>query len=254
MTALEPIPRSLHVIPRAYHLDGRRRIGNPSGVRGNLLEMETHVIVGAIQRINLLVRSVQDAGIKVKGLVLEPLASSEAVLSRQERELGVVLADIGGGSTDVAAFTDGSIWYTSVIPVGGNHITSDLATGLDVDFQQAEEIKLMYGHALPEEVDPLEMVSLNSASQQRRSTVSRQEICQIIRARVEETLELIFDMIEKAELEAGPAAGIVLTGGTAKLPGIETLAQQILKMPVRVGRPQSDRWRTRICPGSGFRN
>ncbi|MFQ5872882.1 MAG: cell division protein FtsA, partial [Dehalococcoidia bacterium] len=147
-----PDTEVLHVIPRSYTLDGQRRPGNPYGVRGNSLEMETHVITGMIERINLLVRSVQEAGIQVRGLVIEPLASGEAVLTQEERELGVVLADIGGGSTDVATFTEGGIWNTSVLPVGGNHITGDLAAWLDIDFRKAEKIKVKYGHALPDEV------------------------------------------------------------------------------------------------------
>lgn len=236
--SVTPETEVLHVIPRAYHLDGQRRQGNPYGVRGNNLELETHVITGAVKRINLLLRSVRDAGIKVKGLVLEPLASSEAVLTREEREIGVILADIGGGSTDVATFIEGTIWDTSVIPVGGNHITGDIAQWLNIDSQQAEEIKVKLGHAMPEQVDPEEKVSFTEASGLERKPVYRRAVCHVIKDRVQETLELIVKRVREAGMKEGPAGGLVLTGGTSKLPGIAALASEVLDIPARVGRPR----------------
>ena len=236
--SVTPDTEVLHVIPRAYHLDGHRRPGNPYGVRGHNLELETHVITGAVKRINLLVKSVQNAGIQVKGLVLEPLASSQAVLTREEQDVGVILADIGGGSTDVAAFIEGTIWDTSVIPVGGNHVTGDLAAWLNTDAQQAEEIKIAYGHAMPEQVGPEERVPFADTSGPESSPVYRREICDVIKDRVEETLQLIAQRVRAVGMKEGPAGGLVLTGGTSKLPGIEVLAKQVLDIPARVGRPR----------------
>ena len=236
-SSMTPDTEVLHVIPRAYHLDGHRRPGSPYGVRGHNLEMETHVITGAVNRIKLLVESVQNAGVQVKGLVLEPLASSQAVLTREEQEVGVILADIGGGSTDVAAFIEGTIWDTSVIPVGGNHVTGDLAAWLDTEPQQAERTKIKHGHAMPEQVDPEERVPLSGTSESDAEPVYRRELCEVIRDRMEETLQLIGQRVRAAGMKEGPAGGIVLTGGTSNLPGIETLAKRVLDMPVRVGRP-----------------
>ncbi|MEE9325258.1 MAG: cell division protein FtsA, partial [Dehalococcoidia bacterium] len=200
--------------------------------------METHVIVGNISRIQNLLKSVEEAGIKVKGLVLEPLASSEAVLTKEEMQSGIVLADIGGGSTDVASFKDGSIWQTTVLAVAGNHITNDIATCLDTPFRSAENLKVQYGHALPEAVDPNEELEIESFSDRNVRRIKRRELCEIIRARVQETLLIIGQRIKQGGgLNAFPPYGLVITGGTASLPGIAELAQKILHTSVRVGIP-----------------
>lgn len=235
---ISPNEEVIHVIPRSYVLDGVRRFGNPAGTRGVQLDMETHVIVGNISRIQNLLKSVEEAGIKVKGLVLEPLASSEAVLTKEEMQSGVVLADIGGGSTDVASFKDGSIWQTTVLAVAGNHITNDIATCLDTPFRSAENLKVQYGHALPEAVDPNEELEIESFSDRSVRRIKRRELCEIIRARVQETLLIIGQRIKQGGgLNTFPPYGLVITGGTASLPGIAELAQKILHTSVRVGVP-----------------
>lgn len=224
----------LHVIPRGYALDGQVGVKNPVGMHGFRLDVETHVITAAITSIQNLVKCIRSIGIDIDDLVLEPLASSEAVLSEDEKQVGVILADIGGGTTDIAVFREGSIWHTSILPVAGYQLTRDVAIGLGLPFDIAEEMKKKYGSVMP--VYESKAENSNPMSTNGHG-VSYQDLCDIIRARVEEIIRLILLELPRSEYQELVPAGLVLTGGSSNLPGIETLGRDILRLPVRVGAP-----------------
>lgn len=224
----------LHVIPRGYALDGQVGVKNPVGMHGFRLDVETHIITAAITSVQNLVKCIRSIGIDIDDLVLEPLASSEAVLTEDEKQVGVILADIGGGTTDIAVFRDGSIWHTSILPVAGYQLTRDVAIGLGLPFDIAEEMKKKYGSVMPvyeSKVETTDKMSTNGHG------VSYQDLCDIIRARVEEIIRLILLELPRSEYQELVPAGLVLTGGSSNLPGIETLGRDILRLPVRVGTP-----------------
>jgi cell division protein FtsA len=226
--------RLLHVIPRNYAVDGQVGVKNPVGMHGFRLDVETHVITAAVTSIQNLVKCIRSLGIDIEDLVLEPLASSEAVLTDDERQVGVIMADIGGGTTDVAIFREGSIWHTSILPVAGYQLTRDIAIGLGLPFEIAEEMKKKYGSVMPVyegKGDTAPAISKDGHG------VSYQDLCDIVRARVEEILKLIILEMPSSEYEELVPAGLVLTGGTSNLTGIATLGREILKLPVRVGIP-----------------
>ncbi len=226
--------RLLHVIPRGYAIDGQPGAGSPIGLHGSRLDVEAHIITAATTSIQNLLKCVRGVGVDVEDLILEPIASAEAVLTNEERELGVILADIGGGTTDITVFKDGSIWHTSVLPVAGYQFTRDIAVGLGLPFDVAEEMKKKYGTAMP-------VPEGRSAMDTELSTdghgVSYQDLYDILRARVEEVLKLIVLELPTHEYEGLVPAGLVLTGGSSTLPGIDRLGQEVLKLPVRVGSP-----------------
>jgi cell division protein FtsA len=224
----------LHVIPRGYAVDGQVGVKNPVGMHGFRLDVETHIITAGITSIQNLVKCIRSIGIDIDDLVLEPLASSEAVLTDDEKQTGVVLADIGGGTTDIAVFREGSIWHTSVLPVAGYQLTRDVAIGLGLPFDVAEEMKKRYGSVMP--VYDSRGESPPAISQDGHG-VSYQDLCDIIRARVEELLRLILLELPHGEYESLIPSGLVLTGGSSNLSGIETLGQELLHIPVRVGAP-----------------
>jgi len=228
--------RLLHVIPRSYAVDGQAGVKNPVGMHGFRLDVETHVITAAVTSIQNLVKCVRSIGIDVEDLVLEPLASSEAVLTEDEKQVGVILADIGGGTTDVAVFKEGSIWHTSILPVAGYQLTRDISIGLGLPFDVAEEMKKRYGSVMPVYENKSED---STAISQDGHGVSYQDLCDIIRARVEEIMKLILLELPNSEYEALVPAGLVLTGGSSNLSGIATLGREILRLPVRVGAPAS---------------
>ncbi len=225
----------IHVIPRSYTVDGQVGVKNPVGMHGGRLDVETHVITAAVTSVQNLVKCVRSVGVDVEDLVLEPVASSEAVLTAEEKQNGVILADIGGGTTDICIFREGSIWHTSVIPVAGYQLTRDIAIGLGIPFEVAEEMKKRYGTVLPAyEGKKQNDVAVSTDS---HGGVSHQDLCEILRARVEEILRLIILELPRSEYESLVPGGLVLTGGSSNLSGIATLGQQILRMPVKVGSP-----------------
>lgn len=228
--------RLLHVIPRSYAVDGQPGVKNPVGMHGFRLDVETHVITAAVTSIQNLVKCIRSIGIDIEDLVLEPLASSEAVLTEDEKEVGVILADVGGGTTDIAVFKDGSIWHTSILPVAGYQLTRDVSIGLGLPFDVAEEMKKRYGSVMPVYESKGET---NPMISQDGHGVSYQDLCDIIRARVEEILKLILLELPSAEYESLVPAGLVLTGGSSNLAGISALGREILKLPVRVGTPRN---------------
>jgi len=226
----------LHVIPRGYALDGQVGVKNPVGMHGFRLDVETHVITAAVASVQNLVKCIRGVGVDIEDLILEPLASGEAVLRPDEMESGVILADIGGGTTDVAIFREGSIWHTAILPVAGYQITRDIAIGLGLPFEVAEEMKKRHGSVVPvyngkEEEETTTLKVDNGYS------VSHQDLSEVIRARVEEVLKLIALEIPGTNYAKEVPCGLVLTGGSSNLLGLETLGQEVLGIPVRVGVP-----------------
>jgi cell division protein FtsA len=235
-----PIPHNrqvIHVIPRGYIVDGQDGVRDPLGMHGFRLEVEAHIITGSAPALQNLVRCVEDLGVGVDELVLAPLASGQGVLTETEREMGVVLADVGGGTTDIAIFIDGTIWHTVILDVGGNHLTNDLAIGLRLPFNSAQEIKLEYGHAQPNNVRAEESFTVTSFGGDSRYRVFRREVANILEARVEEIFSLILREIKRSGYDGLLPAGVVMCGGSSLLPGTRELGRQILGMPLRVGQP-----------------
>ena len=224
----------LHVIPRGYTVDGQVGVKNPVGMYGFRLDVETHIVTAAATSIQNLVKCIRGIGIDIEDLVLEPLASGEAVLTEDEKQVGVILADIGGGTTDICVFKDGSIWHTSILPVAGYQLTRDIAIGLGLPFEVAEEMKKRYGSVMPVYESKMETASPIAED---GHGISYQDLCDIIRARVEEILRLVLLEMPRSDYESVVPAGLVLTGGSSNLSGIETLGREILKLPVRVGIP-----------------
>ncbi len=228
----------LHAIPRFFVVDGQEHVTDPVGMFGQRLDIDAHIVTGSVTAIQNLTQCVEGAGVQVEGLVFSPLAAAEAVLEEEEKQQGVVLADIGGGTTDLAVFVEGSVFYTSVLPVGGYHLTHDLVAGLRAPFSSAEDAKVNFGSALPSQVDPEETVELEAFGGQRIKEVSRRRMAEILQARVEEVLEMIYIDVKRAGFDEMIAAGLVLSGGTAALPGIAELSELVLGMPVRTGQPR----------------
>ncbi|SJZ35685.1 cell division protein FtsA [Selenihalanaerobacter shriftii] len=238
IVAIPPERKILHVLPRGFVIDGCQNIKHPLGMSGVRLEVETHIVTGSITSIENLIKSVHKVGIDVEDVVLEPLAASQAVLSNSEKELGVVLVDIGGGTTDVAIFKDGSIWYTSVLPVGGDHITSDIAVGLRTPITTAEEIKISDGYASADMVSEDEEVEVLTTSGQDFKKVSRKLLCEIIEPRVDEMFTLVQQEIKESGYDGLLPAGIVITGGASLMKRLAELASDKLELPVRRGIPK----------------
>jgi cell division protein FtsA len=227
----------IHTIPRGYVVDGQEGVKDPVGMQGIRLEVETHIVTGASTSVSNLVKCVRDTGVEVDDLILQPLASGEAVLKETEQEMGVVLADIGGGTTDIGIFIEGSIWHTVVLGTGGEHLTRDVAVGLRTPFNTAEELKIQYGHAVPASLTTDEMIEVTSFGNGARQSVSRMELSEVIEARAEEILALILREVKRSGYDGLLAAGLVMCGGSADLAGFRELGQQVLQLPVRVGRP-----------------
>ncbi|MBA7489742.1 Cell division protein FtsA [subsurface metagenome] len=224
----------LHVIPRNYTVDGQVGVKNPVGMHGFRLDVETHVITAAVTSVQNLVKCIRGIGVDIEDLILEPLASSEAVLTEDEKQVGIILADIGGGTTDIAVFKDGSIWHSAILPVAGYQLTRDVAIGLGLPFDVAEEMKKRYGSVMPVYEGKIETTSTIA---ENGHGASYQDLCDIIRARVEEIIRLILLELPRSEYETLVPAGLVLTGGSANLSGIDALGRDILRLPVRVGTP-----------------
>jgi len=223
----------LHVITRNYAVDGQAGVKNPVGMYGFRLDVETHIISAATTSIQNLVKCVRSIGIDIEDLVLEPLASSEAILTEDEKQTGVILADIGGGTTDIAVFREGSIWHTAILPVAGYQLTRDVAIGLGLPFDVAEEMKKRYGSVMPVYESTMEPAAMSEDGH----GVSYQDLCDIIRARIEEIMRLILLELPQSDHESLVPAGVVFTGGSSNLSGMETLGNEVLRLPVRVGVP-----------------
>ena len=229
----------IHVMQRGFTVDGQEGIRMPIGMHGYRLEVEAHIITAAAATVENLRQSVQNCGVQVSQFVLNPLASAEVVLSNTERDMGVVVCDIGGGTTDLAIYIDGDVWHTMVLSIGGNHITSDIAHGLRLPISEAEEIKIRHGHALKSQVNPEELVTVKSFGKEQPVQVSRMDLVHIIEARVEEIFDLVLQEIKRSGYDGLLPAGMVLTGGSSNLPGIRDLANEITGLPVRTAKPEN---------------
>jgi cell division protein FtsA len=229
----------IHIIQRGFSIDGQEGIRKPLGMHGYRLEVETHIITASAASVENLRQCVGAAGVDVTQFVLNPLASAEVVLTETEREMGVVICDMGGGTTDMAIYIGGDVWHTNVLAVGGDHITSDIAHGLRLPITQAEEIKIKHGHALRDEVPAGESFSIKPFGEEEPVEINRQELAHIIEARVEEMFILVLQEIKRSGYDGLLPAGMVLTGGSSALPGIRALASQTLNLPVRIAMPEN---------------
>jgi len=229
--------RVLHVLPREFMVDDQDGIREPLGMSGTRLEVDVHIITGAVTSAQNIIKSVNRAGLDVVDIVLQPLASSEAVLSAEERELGVAMVDLGGGTTDLAIFADGSIRHTAVLPIGGQHLSTDLAIGLRTPQAEAEKIKIRHGIAMAELAKDDEMVDVPSVGERPPRPVSRKLLAEFIEPRVDEIFDLVRREIARTGYEGILAAGVVITGGASMLEGMPEAAERVLDLPVRRGMP-----------------
>src|SRR5512145_1619539 len=229
----------IHVIQRGFTVDGQDGIRNPKGMHGYRLEVEAHIITASAATSDNLRQCVGAAGVEIQQFVLNPLASAEVVLTDQERQMGVAVCDIGGGTTDLAIYVDGDVWHTMVLAVGGNHVTQDIAHGLRLPTSQAEDVKKQQGHALRSEVGSEEYFSIRPFGEDNDVRINRQDLAHIIEARTEEIFDLIMQEIKRSGYDGLLPAGMVLTGGTSALPGIKRIASEVLGMPVRTAQPEN---------------
>jgi cell division protein FtsA len=227
----------LHVLPQDFVVDDQDGIGAPVGMTGSRLEVNVHIITGNSSSTQNIVACVNRAGVEVAETVLEQLAASEAVLTPDERELGVALVDIGGGTTDFAIFERGSLWHTGVISVGGDHFTNDIAVGLRTPVPDAEKVKRRCGCALSAMVGEDEVMEVASVGGRKARIMSRRIISEILQPRAEEIFHLLWDEIRRASFDKSLHSGIVLTGGGALLEGVAEIAEQIFDLPIRRGFP-----------------
>jgi len=227
----------IHVIPQEYIIDDQDGIREPLGMSGVRLEAKIHIVTAAVTSAQNIVKCANKAGLNVVDIVLEPLASAEAVLADDERDLGVCLIDIGGGTTDIAVFADGAIKHTCVLGLGGYHVTNDIAVGLRTPFEEAERIKKRFGAASARLLGSDDVITVPSVGGRRPREVSRKILCEIIEPRIDEILTLSRQELVKAGLEDKIPSGLVLTGGCAALAGIGELAEEIFEAPVRIGQP-----------------
>jgi cell division protein FtsA len=234
-----PLDREvIHTLAQEFIIDEQDGIRDPVGMSGVRLEVKVHIVTAAVASAQNIIRSCNRAGLEVQDIVLQQLASSEAVLTSEEKELGVVLIDIGGGTTDIAVFAGGGISYTASLPLGGNQLTSDIAIGLRTPVNAAEKIKKQYGCAVISQIDQNDTVEVPSVGGRQPRVLSRQILGEIIEPRMEEILELVKRELYKSGLYDQVVSGVVLTGGSALLPGIETLAESVFEMQSRIGLPQ----------------
>ena len=235
--SIPPDREVLHTLPQEFVVDGEEGVRDPRGMNASRLEALVHIVTASITSVQNVVNCVNKAGVMVADTVLEQLASADAVLSPDEKELGVAIVDIGGGTTDIAIFERGSIWHTAVLPTGGDHVTSDIAVGLRTPIHEAERIKKKYGCALSTLVPEDEMLEVPVVGGRKPRQLSRRTLCEIVQPRVEETFALIQDEITRYGFDKSLNAGVVLVGGGSMLEGMPEIAEQIFDMPVRLAAP-----------------
>ncbi len=238
MVSLPPEKQIIHVIPQEFIVDDQTGIHDPQGMAGVRLEVEVHIITASVAAVQTLIRCIQRAGLDVVEIVLQPLAASRAVLTEEEKTLGVALVDLGGGTTDITVFGNNSIKHSAILAVGGTNITNDIAFGLRTPLSEAEEIKLKYGIASSSFLEKDEEIKIPALGDKKPRSVSRGVLAQIIEPRVEEILCLIEQELIKTELKDMLASGMVITGGTSLLPGLIEFAEQTFDLPTRVGYPR----------------
>ena len=227
----------LHILNQEFIVDGQEDVREPIGMSGIRLEVKVHIVTGAVSAAQNIMKCVRHCGLEVRDLVLQPLASAMAVLSEDEKDLGVCLVDIGGGTTDIAVFTNGAIRHTAVIPIAGDQITNDIAMALRTPTKDAEDIKCSYGCALRGMADPHEMVEVSGVGDRGARQLSRQTLAEVIEPRVEELYSLVQAELRRSGFEELLSSGIVITGGSSSLQGMVELGEEIFHMPVRLGLP-----------------
>jgi len=228
----------LHVLNQEFIIDGQEDVREPLGMSGVRLEVKVHMVTGAVSAAQNIIKCVRRCGLEVNDLILQPLASSVAVLSEDEKELGVCLVDIGGGTTDMAVFTNGAIRHTAVIPIAGDQITNDIAMALRTPTKDAEDIKQRFGCALSQLADPQEMVDVPGVGDRSSRQLSRKTLAEVIEPRVEELYSLVQAELRRSGYEELLSSGVVLTGGSSSMQGMVELGEEIFHMPVRIGMPQ----------------
>ncbi|AHE99270.1 cell division protein FtsA [Thioalkalivibrio paradoxus ARh 1] len=231
--------RILHVLPQEYIIDGQEGIRDPIGMSGVRLEARVHLVTGAVSAAQNAVKCIERCGLRVDDIILEQLASSYAVLTEDEKDLGVCLVDIGGGTTDIAVFANGAIAHTAVIPIAGDQVTNDIAVALRTPTQYAEEIKVKYACALRQLADPGETIEVPGVGDRPARRLSRQTLASVVEPRYEELLQLVQAELRRSGSEELIAAGVVLTGGSSRMEGVVDLAEEVFHMPVRLGMPHS---------------
>ncbi len=229
--------RILHVLPQDYIIDGQEGIRDPIGMSGVRLEARVHLVTGAVSAAQNIVKCVERCGLRVDDIILEQLASSYAALTEDEKDLGVCLVDIGGGTTDLAVFVNGAIAHSAVIPIAGDQVTNDIAVALRTPTQYAEEIKIKYACALRQLADPNETIEVPGVGDRPARRLSRQTLASVVEPRYEELLQLVQAELRRSGCEELVAAGVVLTGGSARMEGVVDLAEEVFHMPVRLGMP-----------------
>lgn len=236
-----PLPKGreiIHIATRQFIIDGEEGVKHPEGMFAQHLEVEAHIVTGASSFLNNLMKSVELAGVKLEDLVLQSIAAGEAVLEEAEKDIGVALLDIGGGTTDLAIFKGGNIYFSSSLPLGGNHLTSDIMVGLRTTLEEAEKLKREKGYAIASQVEPEEAIEVKIVAREEPRYLPRRILAEIIEARLTELFQIVGGEIAKANVGEMLPGGVVLTGGTSLLPGIELLAEKVLNMPARIGLPK----------------
>lgn len=227
----------IHVLPWEFLIDDQVGIKDPTGMTGQRLESKVHIVTGSVTSIQNLINSVKAANYKVKDVVLEPLASAEAVLRDEEKEMGTILIDFGGGTTDVCVFIDGSLRYTFVLPLGGNNVTKDISILLKTPYAEAERLKVQMGHAFAEYIEGDEMVQVGGVIGKAIQSIKRKYLAEIIQARIEEILSIIYNKLKSYRIFDKIISGVVITGGTALTEGIIDIGERIFNLHVRTGHP-----------------
>lgn len=236
--ALPSDQQILHILTQEFIIDGQEDVREPLGMSGMKLEVKVHIVTGAVSAAQNIVKCIKRCGLEVSDLILQPLASSLAVLTEDEKELGVCLVDIGGGTTDIAVFKQGAIRHTAVIPIAGDQITNDIAVAFRTPTQSAEDIKIKHGCALRQLSDPREVVEVPGADGRESRQLSVQTLAEVIEPRAVELYELVQNELRRSGMEEMIASGIVITGGSAMMKGMVELGEEIFHMPVRLGLPR----------------
>lgn len=236
--ALPADQQILHILTQEFIIDGQEDVREPLGMSGMKLEVKVHIVTGAVAAAQNIVKCIKRCGIEVSDLILQPLASSLAVLTEDEKELGVCLVDIGGGTTDIAVFKQGAIRHTAVVPIAGDQMTNDVAVAFRTPTQSAEDIKIKYGCALRQLADPREVVEVPGVDGRDPRQLSVQTLAEVLEPRVVELYELILNELRRSGMEEMIASGIVITGGSAMMRGMVDLGEEIFHMPVRLGMPR----------------
>lgn len=230
--------RILHVLPQEFIIDEQEGIREPIGMSGVRMEAKVHLVTGAVSAAQNIIKCIERCGLETDDVVLEQLASSYSVLTEDEKELGVCLVDIGGGTTDIAVFNDGAIKHTAVIPIAGDQVTNDIAIAMRTPTQYAEEIKIKYACALRQLTNPDEVIEVPSVGDRPPRRLARQTLAEVVEPRYEELMTLILAELRRSGYENLIASGVVLTGGSSKMEGVIELAEEVFHMPVRLGEPQ----------------